>query len=222
MTLAPAPPLMVTRMSFEPLDPSRDQARQWAVEELSRREYAQAQPGVLERVADWLAAQLRTMIDSLGSVGSPGRALAVGLVAVVLLALVGYAIWRFGGPGGLRAARAADPLFGERGPLPAVEHRRMAEQAQREGDWDRAVLEWFRATVRELEERTVLAARPGRTAGEVSTEAGLALPDAAGPLEEAAHVFDEICYGGRTATGDSARVVRAGDEAVRAAKAVLT
>ena len=111
--------------------PPATRRRQWAVEELSRREYAQAQPGLIERAADWLADQLGRALElARGDLGSPGAALAVGVVAVLLLAVVGYAIWRFGGPGRLRAARAADPLFGERGPLSAVEHRRAAGQAR--------------------------------------------------------------------------------------------
>lgn len=204
-----------------PLDPTREQARQWAVEELSKREYAQAQPGLLERAATWLFDRLGELVGSLEGIRSPGGALAVGVVAVLVVASVGYAVWRFGGPGRLRAARADDPLFDERGPLPAAEHRRAAAQAEARGDFRQAVLEWFRATVQELEERTVLTPRPGRTAGEVSEEAARALPDAATRVAEAAHVFDEVRYGGRTATDDSARTARAADDAVRAARAVL-
>lgn len=204
-----------------PLDPSRDEARQWAAEELSRREYAQAQPGLIERAVSWLADQLGRALSSIEAISSPGAALAVGVVAALLLAVAGYATWRFGAPGRLRAARSADPVFGEQGPLSAVQHRRAAGLAEDGGDWELAVLEWFRALVRELEERTVLAPRPGRTAGEVSTEAARALPDARSRLDEAAHVFDEVRYGGRTANSDSAGAVRAADEAVRAAGAVL-
>lgn len=204
-----------------PLDPSRDEARRWAAEELSRREYAEAQPGLIERAARWLADQLGRALGSLDGIASPGAALSVGIVAVLLVALAGYAIWRFGGPGRLRAARAADPVFGEKGPMPAAEHRLAAGRAEDAGDWELAVLEWFRALVRELEERTVLAPRPGRTAGEVSTEAALALPEAAAQLTKAAHVFDEVRYGGRTATSDSAGAVRTADEAARTAEAVL-
>ena len=212
-------------MTVAALDPSREQARQWAVQELSRREYEQAQPGLVQRALEWIGARLSNLLDLFGTVSSPSSAIAVGVLLAVLLAAVGYAVWRFGGPGRLRAAHRDDPLFDSASPVSAAEHRREAERAESAGDWERAVLERFRALVRSLEEHTVLAPRPGRTAGEVTVEAGRALPQLVDRLRDAAGAFDEVRYGGHPATIEFARLVRAVDEeadqAVRAGRAVL-
>ena len=59
----------------------------------------------------------------------------------------------------------------------------------------------MRAIVRSLEERALLDPRPGRTADEAAAEAGRALPAHADRLRAAARDFDDVTYGGRTATG---------------------
>lgn len=204
-----------------PLDPSRDQARQWAADELAGREYAQAEPGVVQRLFSWVFDRLADLFSSFDSAPNPFGALAVGVVVLLLAVLVALAVRRFGGPGGLRAAHPDDPVFGDRGPLSAAEHRALAARAETDGDWQTSVLERFRALARELEERTVLAPRPGRTAGELSAEISPALPDAAAAVALAARVFDEVRYGGRTASSEAASAVRAADEAVRSAEPVL-
>jgi hypothetical protein len=213
-------------MSRAPLEPSREQARQWAVEELSRREYAAAQPGLTERLLRWLGDRLSDLLGALDGVSSPSSAIAVGVLLALAFGAIGYAVWRFGGPGRLRAAAHADPLFDSATPTTAVQHRAEADRAEAGGDWDRAVLERFRALVRSLEEHTVLAPRPGRTAGEVCVEAARALPGLDDRLHSAAGVFDEVRYGGHPARAESAHLLRSVDEevdrALRAGQAVLT
>jgi hypothetical protein len=205
----------------EALDPGREEARRWAAEELARREYQQARPGFVERALTWIFDRLADAFDAMPEVRSPSVALGLGLLLALVLGVIGYAVWRSGGPGRLRTARVGTDLFGEEGPRSAAEHRAAAAAAEAEQDWERAVTEWFRAIARELEERTVLAPRPGRTAGEVAREAGSALPGLGELLTGAAGVFDQVHYGGRPATADGARRLRSADEAVRAARAVL-
>jgi hypothetical protein len=72
----------------------------------------------------------------------------------------------------------------------------------------------MRAVARELEERNVLAARPGRTADELAREAGAAIAAAATALRAAARSFDTVVYGRRDATADHYAQVRAADHAV--------
>jgi len=80
------------------------------------------------------------------------------------------------------------------------------------------VVERFRAVARELEERAVLVAQPGRTADELAGEAGQLLPALAGQLAAGSSLFDDVRYGGRTGTPDADRQLRALDEAVRSAR----
>jgi len=67
-------------------------------------------------------------------------------------------------------------------PSSAADHRSLAEQAADRADWHTAVIERMRAIARELEERSVLDARAGRTATELAREAGRMLPNAVGAL----------------------------------------
>lgn len=197
-----------------PLDPSRDEARDWAVDELSRREYEQARPGFVQSLVEWLVGRVSTLFDQVPDLSSPRSAIVLGVVLAVVAGVVWYAVWRFGGPGGLRTARQADPVFDDVAVMSAEEHRALATQAERDGDWDTAVVERFRGLVKGLEERTVLTARPGRTADEAAGEAGTSLPDLAGRLGEAARVFDEVRYGGRPAGAQGAELLREVDAEV--------
>jgi hypothetical protein len=204
----------------EPLDPGREEARRWAAEELARREYQQARPGFVERTLAWLLDRLADLLGAVPGVRSPAWALGLGILVAVIVAAIFYAVWRSGGPGRLRTARGNDDLFGDAGPLSAAEHRAAAVAAAAEQDWERAVIERFRAIARELEERTVLAPRPGRTAGEVARDAIAVLPRLGEALDGAAHLFDAVRYGGRPATAQTAERLRTVDDAVQAAKVV--
>ncbi len=209
-----------------PLDPSREQARGWAVDELSRREYQQARPGIVERLASWLEDRLRDLVGSLEGIDSPGSAIGAAVVLAIVLGLIWFAVWRFGGPGSSGTRRHPESVFSDAVVVSADEHRAAARRAERDGDWRQAVLEHFRALVRELEETTVLAPRPGRTADEAAAEAALVVPEQAESLTTASRTFDEIRYGGRTATREDAAQVGGTEgevsRAVRSGRAVLS
>ena len=72
--------------------------------------------------------------------------------------------------------------------------------------------------IRSLEERTVLAAQPGRTAVEAAAGAGVALPELREALSGAARLFDDVRYGDRTVGADADATVRELDERVRRSK----
>ena len=196
---------------------SREQARDAAREELSRRQYADAQPPLLLRL---LGRAVRSLVDLLERVpvgtgsGPVARlllaALLVGLAAVLLVRL--GPLRRRGTPGGA--------VFAGGSTLTAEQHRAAAEQAAAQGRWADAVRERLRAVVRELEARGVLDVRPGRTAGEVARDGGAAVPDLAGDLRRAAEVFDEVWYGGREAGSAAYDVLVQVDDRVRAARLV--
>jgi hypothetical protein len=100
------------------------------------------------------------------------------------------------------------------------EHRAAADAAAARGAWADAVRERLRAIVRGVEERGVLDARPGRTADEAAAEAGAVLRSCADDLRRAARLFDDVWYGGRTATQASDEEMRRIDAAVRSARPV--
>ncbi len=202
------------------VDPDRDQAHRWAVEELSKHEYQAAQPGLFDRVTQWLWERLTQLHLGGDGTWSPGAALGVGLVVLVLVvaAVLG---WRhFGGAGATHRRGAA--VFSASTLQTAAEHRRRAEAAEAAEQWAVAVLERFRAVARELEERTLLHPAAGRTADEVAAEGSHALPGLRELFTRAAHGFDDVVYGDRPATGDTARLLRELDQAVRAAPARMT
>lgn len=203
------------------LDPSRDEARRWAAEELARREYRQAEPGLFTRALEWVVDRIQQLLSSVPDVGNTVWALGTGVLVTAVLAVLAYAIWRAGGVGPLRRAEPQS-VFGDEPALSAADHRAAAARAEAMQDWESAVLERFRAVVRTLEERTVLSARAGRTAGEVARESAAALPDLAGELAAGARSFDAIRYGGRAATAEAAGRLRDLDEAVQASRVVTS
>ncbi|WP_159057018.1 DUF4129 domain-containing protein, partial [Streptomyces scabiei] len=93
-------------------------------------------------------------------------------------------------------------LFDDR-PRSAAEHRAAAEAQAAQGHWNQAVQERMRGVVRSLEERALLDVRPGRTADEAASEAGTSLPAHADRLHTAARDFDDVTYGGRSASEET-------------------
>lgn len=191
-------------------DLTRDSARDAAREELSRREYADAQPPLLVRLAARLVREIGDLLAEAAAAAPGGRIglllllCLLGLLVAVVLAKVRPA----------RRDRSGSPLFGGSAELSAAQHRELAEQAAAEGRFADAVRERLRAVVRDLEARGVLEPRPGRTAGEIARDAGAVVPGVATALRRAAVAFDEVWYGGRTADASSYALLVEVDEQV--------
>ncbi|QNS05876.1 DUF4129 domain-containing protein [Streptomyces xanthii] len=191
-------PALLTRAGGDepPVTISREAAREAARDELSKPAYHENDPSwymrALDAFWDWVGD-----LFSAASGATPGG--AVGLVVIVLAVLAAGAAlwWRLGTP--RRLPRTEAPLFDDR-PSSAAEHRAAAEAHAAQAHWNQAVQERMRALVRSLEERALLDPRPGRTADEAATEAARPLPGHAEALRAAARTFDDIAYGGRTAT----------------------
>jgi hypothetical protein len=176
-------------LAVVPVQPERDQARSWAVQELSRREYQEARPSLVERALTWLGDVLDRV--DFGTGAPPG----LGLLALGLL-VAGVAIYAVRRAGGLHAnARRRAEAVLPAGRSTAAEHRAAAERHAQAGDWDLAVVERFRAIAREFEERALLRPQPGRTAVEVARDGGAVLPELAADLLAAARWFDDVSYG---------------------------
>ncbi|MGK4581103.1 DUF4129 domain-containing protein [Kitasatospora sp. HPMI-4] len=198
-----------------PRDPARDDARR----ELLNPVYHQHDPSLLQQLMTWVQDQLGHLLAKVGSIGGSG---VTGLVFFLVVAgLIGAALWwRLGTPG--RRAQSAATLFAADGPRTAAQHRDAAAAHAAAAEWSAAVREQMRALVRALEERTVLDVRPGRTADEAAAEAGRALPAHAVALADAAHTFDDIAYGDRTADQAAYRSLLDLDLALRRTTPVLT
>jgi hypothetical protein len=207
---APAPPAP----PGVPVAVGADQARELAAQELAKAAYRAAEPGIVERAGQWLLARLDDLVALLTGTraGGAGGVLVVLAVVVVLVLVVR---WRLGRAA--RSARGGGAVLDPTG-VTADDHRRRAAEHEAAGRHDDAVREWMRALVRGLEERDLLVARVGRTAGEAAREVATTLPGAAGAITEAARRFDETVYGGRAADPDAVARVRAADEAARATR----
>ncbi|WP_227026156.1 DUF4129 domain-containing protein [Streptomyces fodineus] len=182
-----------------PVTIARDPAREAARRELSKRMYHENDPGLFQRALNAFWDWLDRMLGSAAS-ATPGG--TVGLIVVVLfvVAVLAALWWRLGTP--RRQPASAAVLFDDR-PRSAAEHRAAAEAHAAQSHWNQALQERMRAIVRSLEERTLLDARPGRTADEAAAEAGRALPAHIDRLRAAAREFDDVTYGGRRATEQS-------------------
>jgi hypothetical protein len=193
-----------------PVDPDRETARRWLLEELSRPEYS-TQPSLLERLIDWFLG----LFDEVPVLDAPGW--QVALVAVAATAAVVLVAWWVAGPVRLarRAARPSTVVLGD-DRRSAAQLRAAADDAAARGDWSAAVLDRYRAVVRGLEERVVLDEQPGRTAQEAADAAAGRLPGSAADLHRAARLFDDVCYGTLPARQDDDAFLRALDARVEA------
>ena len=198
-------------------DLTREQAQELARRELSKPDYAEAQPPLVVRLLDQVFEALGNAFD--GASGAfPGGSSGLVLVLLVVLTAVVLVVLRVRPTGG--SAQTGSVFTGGRA-LTAADHRERATAAAASGDFAEAVRERLRAVVRELEARGVLDARAGRTADEVAREAGRLVPVLADPLRLAATTFDEVWYGGRAADRASYDVLVEVDRLVTSTRMVL-
>jgi Domain of unknown function (DUF4129) len=195
-----------------PVQPDAEQGRAWARAELAGPEYEH--PSLVRRALAWLIDRLLDLPLPHGS----GTAITGTLVVGALVALLAWAVRRAGGPLGRR--RSAPEAVFDDAPRSAAWHRAAADAAAAAGDLRTAVLERFRAVVRELEERAVVAEQPGRTAGEAAQAAASRLPALGERLTVGARIFDDVRYGGRPATAAMDDALRDLDAALRAERLV--
>ena len=210
--------LLSARSADEPpLTIPRDPAREAARRELSKRMYHENDPSWFQRALnafwDWV-----DKLFNAASSATPGGPLGLVVVIAAVLLVVGALWWRLGTP--RRGPTSAAALFDDR-PRSAADHRAAAAAHAAQGHWNQAVQERMRAIVRSLEERTLLDVRPGRTADEAAAEAGRALPSHTDRLRSAAQDFDDVTYGGRTATEQSYHRIADLDRDLESTKPVL-
>ncbi|MFG3435976.1 DUF4129 domain-containing protein [Nonomuraea sp. NPDC047897] len=197
----------------------RDEAARRAADELLKPAYEQ-EP-LLDRIWRHVQQFLGDLMDAATGGGTAGGVIAavvITLLVLTVIVLVGWQLRRTS----RRNAGAAAALFGERA-MSAAEHRQAAADLAAQGRYTEAVQERLRAIARDLEERALVDGLPGRTADELSAEAGLALPAFAGELAAAARSFDDVTYGGVPGTRAAYDAMTSLDERLRAARpAALT
>jgi hypothetical protein len=187
-----------------------------AAQRLARSELSKAVYHPHRSFTQWLLSEIGSLLDRLFSAGSasvPGGWWTSAALAAALVAVVATILARIG-PLARSRRRTPGALSGT-APLTAREHRQRAEQLAAGGDHSAAILEYLRTIAADLEERGILIPDPGRTADELSGEAGRLLPAHAGALASAARLFDDVCYGGRDGTREGYERLRDLDAAIR-------
>ena len=196
-----------------PVQLGREEAQRLARVELANPVYSGDQEPWTQKALRWLIEKLQSLIDTVGSSSPLGWFGIVGVIALV--ALVVLAVRRR--TGRLTRATTTASLFGD-SVRAAADLRTEAERYADSGAWAEAVRARLRAVVRDLEERGLVDARPGRTADEIARDAGRALPSVAADLRAGARLFDDIWYGGRVADPAGYARLVALDDAVAAAR----
>ncbi len=198
-----------------PLEVTREEGRRRAIEELSDPLYGENEPSLVDRVINWLGGLLDRLAEAGGGVVPGGWLLAVVLLVVLVLVVVLIVYLR---PS--RNRQVELPLH-EGEVRSAADHRTASDRAEAEGDFAGAVTERLRAISVDLEERVIVGPRAGRTATELAAEAARTLPGESDGLFEGARIFNDVAYGDRPATADSARAMRELDGRLSAARPVL-
>ncbi|MDJ0356454.1 DUF4129 domain-containing protein [Paenarthrobacter sp. PH39-S1] len=174
-----------------PVIPGGDEARRWAQEELSKKVYQDARPGLAELILQRIVKFFRDLLNGLSAINGNLGLVLLGLLVLVLAAI---AVWLVRPRLNRKQVAAAD-LFENDVPLTAAEHRKLAAQAAGGGDYAGAVAEQFRALVRASEERAVLDPQPGRTADEVTARLVGAFAGHRDELLASAGLFNGVRYG---------------------------
>lgn len=197
-----------------PVVPGADEARRWAAEELAKKAYQDAKPGLSQTILNWLGQALQQLLDGMGSLpGSTGLLVILGLALLAVVAAVVIIRPR------LNRKKAKDaPIFEGSTTQTAAEHRELARSAVERGDLATAVSEQFRAIVRAAEERHISAPAPGRTAAEVAADLRLAFPAHGQDLLRAAEIFNSVRYGHTEPVLPQYQELAATDKALTAAK----
>jgi hypothetical protein len=196
------------------LDPTPPEGRDWLTQELQGPEY---QSSWLESAIRGLVEQLRDLFDGADQLNNVLSPVITVLVALLVIALMAWAIPRVRRESVARPDGAVieDPRTTSR------MYRDLAAGALREGRFDDAVLNGFRAIAKDTSDRTLLDDAPGRTAHEVSLALAPRFPHHAHQLARAADLFDSVRYGHRRATEEQAIYVQQLDKELVRSRPVL-
>lgn len=178
------------------LDPSNEQSREWARDELSKDRYHPAPPErtILDEIGDWFSRNF----DWFGNIGKHLPLILAIIIGLAVLALIVVALRYVRRSPRKTTRERAEPVLGGE-PLAATELRRRAERAMAAEDYDGCVREAMRALTRRSAERALLVDAPSLTAGEVAHRLSRQFSAYRNDLFAAATLFDSVMYGGRHA-----------------------
>lgn len=196
-------------VSVPALRPDPGPAQTWLRRELARSQY---QPTLVERVQGWLSDILDRAGNNAGRLSDLGWPVLL-VVLVLLVAIVALVLSRL--QRNPLAPQVSGSVFDDVRRTGA-EHRRLADAAFAESDWDTAVIEAVRALSAGLTRRGLAPDDPTVTAREVTALAAPRFPDLAESLEAVARSFEETRYGGRSADRARAQAGLDLEQSVRA------
>jgi len=182
---------------FRGLNPTPPEARAWLRQELHGSDY---QSPWLDSMSRWIVDQLRKLLEGAGHLAGLSPVITV-LMALVVIALL---VWVLPKVRREPVVAVSGGAVLENVTITARRYRDQAAQALRDGRYDEAVLDGFRAIAKDTSDRRVLNDAPGRTAHEVSLALASPFPDHADRLSRAADLFDAVRYGHRRASAHQA------------------
>jgi hypothetical protein len=188
----------------------RDAAQRLAHDELSKPIYHQR--SLSQAIEHWVSSLLNSFFDNASSV-TPGGWWTVVALAALLVAAVALVAARLGPVAGSarKPGPARDP--GSRA-MTARQLREAAAVSAAAGDYAAAIVARLRAIAAACEDRGITARNAGQTANELAAAAGARFPGHATQLVAAAHLFDQVRYGGEAGTRDGYERLRQLDEAL--------
>jgi Domain of unknown function (DUF4129) len=197
------------------LNPTPAEARGWLRQELAGPDY---QSSWLDLVVRWVGDELRKIMDGAGHLAGLSPVITV-FIALVVIALLVWVLPRVRREPGVAASEGAvlDDVT-----ITARHYRDLAAQAARDGRYDDAVLDGFRAIAKDMSDRRVLNDAPGRTAHEVSLALASPFPGHADRLSRAADLFDSVRYGHRRANAHQAGQIQELDAELAISRPLLT
>lgn len=182
-------------------DSTDSAAQQWVREELAKSKYHE-HATLLSKIIKWLKENLTIRFDQSTSQGA-ATAIVI-LLALVAAAVLGVLLWR-----AFRSRASSAPseensalgsLFSDR--RSAEQLLSAAEQARANGNFDRVVVELFRAAIRLLSEHGRITLYPGLTATEAAHEAAAAIGGSA-LLNRGADWFNRVFFAGLHAPAEA-------------------
>jgi hypothetical protein len=192
------------------IDIDRDAAHQAAQVELSNPIYPKQ--SMWDQFNNWLNDFVFKLLQKSASIsGGWWFTITVLIILVTIAILVAIRIARRT----MRTNRRGDYRLFDTGQLTAAQHRATAESYAAEGNWAAAIRHRLRAVARQLEESGVLGPVPGRTANELASDAGAALPHLAGELSRGATAFNDVTYGEQPGTQAAYQMIAELDDHLR-------
>lgn len=186
------------------LSPTPPQARTWLRQELRGPDY---QSPWLDSIGRWITDQLNNLLDGARHLAGLSPLITV-LIALVVIALLVWVLPRVSRE--RVVAVSGEAVLGDE-TITARRYRDLAAEACRDGRYDDAVLDGFRAIAKDMSDRALLNDAPGRTAHEVSMALASPFPGHIDRLARAADLFDSVRYGHRHASAYQADQIHALD-----------